>query len=166
MTRASSRSSRSGHCAHVIARCRRIALHRIKAPPGGRARDRLRRSRRLAPSTSGPVAAGGPGYPAPLTPRQSDPLVLDSNQTYRFQLEGGDTLLVHDAHVEGDSVAWNEKVSAGTYWTSQRKTIPVSSIQGASVQRADIGATAKLGLFALLAAAVAAVGGAVAFPRY
>jgi hypothetical protein len=103
---------------------------------------------------------------APLTPRQSDPLVLDSNQTYRFQLEGGDTLLVHDAHVEGDSVAWNEKVSAGTYWTSQRKTIPVSSIQGASVQRADIGATAKLGLFALLAAAVAAVGGAVAFPRY
>ena len=38
--------------------------------PGGGARDRLRRSRRLAPSASGPVAVGVPGYPARSRSRQ------------------------------------------------------------------------------------------------
>ena len=45
------------------------SLGNSRAPPGGGARDRPRRSRRLAPSTSGPVAVG-PGYPVPHQPRQ------------------------------------------------------------------------------------------------
>src|SRR5689334_9112492 len=94
---------------------------------------------------------------APLTPSQGTALVLDSNQTYRFTLHSGDTLVVHGAHVEADSVVWSQPVSAGTYWVPQRRTIPISSIRGESIERADVGGTV-LGLVGFALALGALVG--------
>lgn len=64
----------------------------------------------------------------PLIPKQIGPLVLDSTNTYLLQLTSGDTLIVNDAHVEGDSVIWN---------APERRALALSDIGSTAVQKFD-----------------------------
>lgn len=79
---------------------------------------------------------------APLTPKQIGPLVLDSTNTYLLHLTSGDTLIVNDAHVDGDSVVWSDP---------ERGAVAVSDIHSTAVQKFDpVTTVGSLGMLAAL----------------
>ena len=79
---------------------------------------------------------------APLTPRQIGPLALDSADTYLLHLTSGDTLIINDAQVEGDSVVWN---------APERRAVALSDIRSTAVKKFDpvttVGAVGVLAAF-------------------